>query len=139
VRALAAVIPLALAAALGGCGAAQSSAGNFEGEQKAVAEAVEDLQVAAQTRKPEEICADLLARSLADRIKTSGGDCVKEMDKAVRDADDFEIDVTRVTITGATARALARTRQRGREKQPVTFTLAREDGRWRLTNLGGGL
>jgi hypothetical protein len=136
VRALTYLIPLLLAGAVAGCGAAQSSAGDFEGQQKEVAQVVEDLQVAAQTRKPEEICADILSRSLADRVKTSGGDCVSEIDKAIKDVDDFEIDVTRVTITGTTARAEARTRRRGREKQPITFTLAREGGGWRLTNLG---
>ena len=80
----------------------------------------------------------MLARGLVDKLKTSGNDCVDEMEKVIGDADDFELDVTAVTITGATATARVKARRGGKDNAVTTFTLAREDGKWRLTDLGAG-
>jgi len=130
------LFPLALAAAIAGCGPAATSSGKFEGAEKQVADTIEQLQTAAQSRKPEQICSDVLARELADRLKSGGSDCVDEMEKLTGDADDYELAVADVAITGATATARVKAR-RGKTKNAVTtFSLAREDGEWRLTSLG---
>jgi hypothetical protein len=130
------LLTLILAAAIAGCGQAPSSAGSFKGNEKAVADTIESLQTAAQNRKPADICSDVLARALVDKLKTAGHDCVDEMDKITSDADDYELDVTAVTITGATATARVKARSGGRKGAVTTFALAREDGQWRLTNFG---
>jgi hypothetical protein len=135
-RPLLRLLPLVLAFALAGCGQATSSASNFKGQQKAVADTIEQLQSSAQSRKPETICADVLSRALIEKLKTSGNACVDEMDDIIGDADDDELDVRAVTITGATAVARVKAR-RGRDKNAITnFSLVREDGKWRLTNFG---
>jgi len=129
-------LPLLVAAAVAGCGQPPSSASDFKGGEKDVAEAVEELQTAAQNRKPEQICSEVLARELVDRLKTPGGDCVDEMEKVTGDADDFDLEVTDVNITGVTATARVTGRKGGRDDGVTTFALAREDGKWRLTDLG---
>ena len=129
-------LPLLLAVALAGCGQAASSASDFKGDKKDVADTIEQLQTSASGRKPEDICSDLLARSLVEKLKTSGSDCVDEMEKVTGDADDFELDVTAVTITGATATARVKARRGGKDNAVTTYTLAREDGKWRLSDLG---
>jgi hypothetical protein len=121
---------------LAGCGQAQTSAAEFEGTENEVAQTIEDLQAAAQSRKPAEICSEILARALADKLKSTGNDCVREMEKVTSDADDFELEVTDVTVTGTTATAKVRARKGGRDDAVTTFSLAREDGDWRLTDLG---
>ena len=112
-------------AALAGCGQAQTSANDFKGDEKAVAQTIEDLQSAAQGRKPAEICSDVLSRELADKLKATGNDCVREMEKVTGDADDFELEVKDVTVTGTTATATvrraraARTTPRRRSRSPA--------------------
>ena len=127
------LLPLLL---LAGCGQAQTSANEFEGDEKAVAQTIEDLQAAAQGRKPGEICSDILSRELADKLKTTGNDCVREMEKVTGDADDFELEVKDVSVTGTTATATVTARKGGKDDAETTFSLSREDGDWRLTDLG---
>ena len=129
-------LPLILAFAIAGCGQPASSASDFKGAQKDVADTIEELQTAAQSRKPADICSDVLARGAVDKLKASGNDCVDEMEKISGDADDFELDVTDVTITGATATARVEARKGGKDDAVTSYTLAREDGKWRLTDFG---
>jgi hypothetical protein len=130
----AAVVLLTLAVA--GCTAAQtSSSSKFKGDQKAVADVVKELQTASQSRKAGQICSDILSRRLAASFKASGGDCVRELDVSVRDADDTKLEVRAVTITGATARAQVKGLVSGRDGT-ATLGLVREDGKWRVDDLG---
>ena len=129
-------LPLLLAAVIAGCGQAQSSAGDFKGAEKDVADTIEQLQTAAQNRKPEDVCSEVLARGLVEKLKTSDNDCVDEVEKITGDADDFELDVTKVTITGTTATATVKGLRGGREGAVTTFALEREDKKWRLTDFG---
>jgi hypothetical protein len=135
-RALPRLLPLVLVAALAGCAQQQTSATDFKGSEKAVAEAVEDLQANAQGRKAAAICSDDLSRELADKLKTARNDCTAEMEKITGDADDFQLDVTDVTITGNTATAKVKSRRGDDEEAVTTFSLVREDGEWRLADLG---
>jgi hypothetical protein len=129
-------LPLVLAVAIAGCGQSASSSSDFKGAEKDVADTIEELQTAAQNRKPADICSEVLGRGLVEKLKTADHDCVDEMEKVVNDADDFELDVTDVTITGATATARVEARKGVKDDAVTTYTLAREDGKWRLTDLG---
>ena len=135
-RPLIRLLPLVLAAALAGCGQAQTSANDFKGNEKAVAETIEDLQSGAENRKPGEICSDVLSRELVDKLKSAGNDCVRELEKVTGDADDFELEVTDLTVSGTTATAKVKARRGTDENAETTFSLVREDGDWRLANLG---
>ncbi len=126
------VIVLLALLALTGCGAAASSAGDFEGEEARVAETVEDVQEAGTADEAQRVCDELLARALVQRFEAGGGgDCRQEVGTAFDDADEFELTVQDVTIQGTTARA--RVEAEGGNR---TLTLVREGGRWRVSELG---
>jgi hypothetical protein len=129
-------LPLILVLALAGCGQPETSTNDFKGDEKAVATVIEDLQTNAQSRKPGQICSDDLSRDLAAKLKTDDNDCTAEMEKITGDADDFQLDVTDVTITGNTATAKVKTRKGGDKDATVTFSLVKEGGDWRLSDLG---
>lgn len=130
-----AVALVVLAALLAGCAGGGSSAGEFEGEEQNVAEQVEKIQSAGETGDAAEICDDVLAASLREDIQAAGSSCEQEMEKAIKDADDFELEVEDVTIQGDSATARVRGRQGG-EDRVREFGFVREDGSWRATDLG---
>ena len=130
-----AVLALVLAALASGCAGGASSSSDFTGEEKQVADVVEKLQSAGETGDAKEICDDILARSLSDQIKAAGSSCEQELDKAIKDADDFELEVEDVTISGNTATAKVKGRDGGAEKVR-TFEFEREGSGWRATDLG---
>lgn len=132
-----AAVPLLLAVlALAGCGAETqtSTLDTFQGAEREVAQKVEDLEDAGQGRDPEEICGSILAASVVDELEEAGTDCAQEMEKAIEDADDFDLEVRDVTITGTTATAEV---QRGEDGPTETMRFTREDGQWRATSLSG--
>lgn len=133
-RPTAVVIPLAVLA-LAGCGqgggGTSTDTGKFSGEDKAVAQVIADLSDDGQGRKPSEICNDLIATSLKQRIEAAGAKCATEMRKAIEDADDFSLEVTDVTVDGAQATAKVRSLDGGK-KVTRTFTLTREGKAWKI-------
>ena len=122
--------------ALAGCGASTqpSSVERFRGDERAVAQKIEDLQKAGERREPETICSDILSRTLVQQLKAAGGDCTEEMRKAIEDADDYDLDVREVTIDGSTATATVR---RGDDDPTETMEFTQEGGQWRATSLSG--
>ena len=120
---------------LAGCGAQAdqtSSADKFQGEERAVAQKVEDLQEAGESRKPEDICSEILARALVQELEAAGVDCADEMEKAIDDADDYDLDVQNVTVNGSNATASVR---RGEDGPTETMEFTKENGEWRATAL----
>ena len=115
--------------ALAGCGA-QSATGDFEGEDKRVAQVVVDLQKAAQESDERLICRQLLSTELVRTL----GDCNKTVDGALKVADTPEMTVEEVEVTGTTATAEV---QSGRDPDAVrTIQLAKEGDDWKLADLG---
>ena len=125
---------LLVALAIAGCGAEAepSSVENFEGEERAVAQKVEDLQEAGEGRNPEDICSDILASSLVQQLEAAGVKCADEMEKAIDDADDYDLQVQDVTVSGSTATAEVR---RGDDGPTETMEFTKEKGQWRATSL----
>jgi hypothetical protein len=122
--------------ALAGCGAQAepSSVDKFKGDERAVAQKIEDLQEAGESRKPEDICSNILSRTLVSQLEAAGADCADEMEKAIDDADDYDLDVQKVTVTGSNATATVR---RGDDGPTETMEFTRENGQWRATALSG--
>jgi hypothetical protein len=122
--------------ALAGCGQQpdESSADKFQGEDRAVAQKVDELQDAGDGRDPEKICSEILAPSLVSQLEAAGVDCVDEMEKAIDDAEDYDLDVVSVSVTGSTATAEVR---RGEDGPTETMEFAKENGQWRATSLSG--
>jgi hypothetical protein len=136
VRAALACLLVACLPVLSACGAAESSAEDFEGQEKAVAEAVEDIQDASASSDAEQLCRDLLARSYVRRI-AQGGRCEDELADALDDADDSELDVVDVTVSGTSARAVVRGARTNDDRRAV-MSFVREGGRWRANAIASG-
>ena len=118
-----------------GCGA-QTEESKFEGnaDRAAVAKLVDDLAAAGLRKDAETICAEILAKQLVDALKAAGGDCESEMDRAIKDASNYDLQVTDVKVTGSTA--TARVRQ-GETNNVATFSFVKEKAGWRASALGG--
>jgi uncharacterized low-complexity protein len=128
--ALAAALTLALSA----CGAASSSQNSqFKGAQQDVVKVVDSLASAGSRGDAERICTEILAKQLVTELKSAGGDCVAEMDRAIKDASDYDLQVTSVKVDGDNATAQVRQGENG----PVaTFTFVKEGGAWKASALG---
>jgi hypothetical protein len=122
---------LVLPALLAGCGASgDDSASDFQGEERKVADVVEDLEEAATEDEPKRICEGLLAKEVVDGIE---GDCAKAVEKAIDDADTFTLTVEDVTVKGTTATARVET---GDDEEAIEeITLVKEGDGWRISRL----
>src|SRR3954471_24643618 len=102
-------------------------------DQAAIAKLVDDLAAAGRSKNAKKICTEILAKQLVDELKSAGGDCEREMDRAIHDATDYDLQVDDVKVTGSTA--TARVRQ-GTSKKVATFAFVKEKGGWRASALG---
>jgi hypothetical protein len=132
------VLAFLLAVAVAGCGgqAQTSSADNFsDPDQKAVAEKIEDLEAAGRRGQADDICTDILSKTLVSQLDAAGTDCATEMQKAIDDATQFDLSVQKVTINGNEATAEVK---QGDDGPTETMTFAKESGDWRATALSEG-
>lgn len=134
-RSLAGLLCLpAVALALAGCGAAGSAPGtSFQGDQKAVADAIGELGTAARAKDAQKICSRSLSRALAAKMQAPSADCISEVGKAIGDADGFDLQTRSVQVQGTTATAQVR---EGKHGATATVRLVKEGGTWRVDGLG---
>ena len=121
---------------LSGCGAAadnQESKFTEGSDQAQIASLVDKLSTAGAARDADTICTEVLATTLVDELKAAGGNCVSEMDRAIKDASDYDLQVTSVKINGNNASAQVR---QGKDGQTATFTFVKEGGAWKASALG---
>ena len=122
---------------LSGCGAAadnQESKFTEGSDQAQIASLVDKLSTAGAARDADTICTEVLATTLVNELKAAGGNCVSEMDRAIKDASDYDLQVTGVKVTGSTATATVR---QGDEGKTATFTFVKEGNVWKASALGG--
>jgi hypothetical protein len=123
-----------LALVLSACGAApEKQESKFTGDKAQIAKLVDDLATAGRSGDAKKICTDILAQQLVNELKSAGGDCVSEMDRAITDASDYDLQVDDVKVTGTTATATVR---QNKGKQKATFAFIKEKGGWRASALG---
>jgi hypothetical protein len=123
----------AVAGGLAGCSATPpSSAGDFKGTERDVAQVVDDMQKAGRTGKPDKLCNDIFTASLAEKFKAGSETCVDEVEKAMRDVNDYDIKVEDITITGNTATAKV---TQGKEKRGGTIGFERTGNSWRVSSI----
>ena len=128
-----AIVVAAAALALGGCAAqGPTSAGDFKGDKRAVASVVDDIQSAGRSGNPDKVCNDILTTEFANRFKTGNTSCVDEIEDAMRDVNDYDLEVQDVTVTGDTATAKVR---QGKEGRTATFTFERVGSGWRASGI----
>jgi hypothetical protein len=128
----------ALALAATGCTATGSSSSgsstDFKGEQKLVADTIDDLSSAAGKGDQDTICATLLASDIVQRLDARGG-CRNVVDGALKDADTSDVAPDRVTVSGTTAEARVKTKI-GDHDRFSTLRLVKQAGRWKISSLG---
>ncbi len=122
-----------LALALAACGAApRDSAKDFQGDERAVASAVEDLESAAKRRRQRGRLHEAARPAPADDDQGAGHELRHAVEDAFQDADAKDLTVDDVTISGTTASAKV-TSGTGNKKK-TEHDRARE-GRRRLADL----
>ena len=130
----AALTAAVLALLLSACGTATSTQNSkFKGAQQDVVKVVDALAQAGSRGNAEKICNDILAKQLVTELKSAGGDCIAEMDRAIKDASDYDLQVTSVKINGNNASAQVR---QGKDGQVATFTFVKEGDAWKASALG---
>jgi hypothetical protein len=134
VRPLAALLALLAALTLASCTTSSDSSSDFEGDQREVAAAVEDLQTAAGDDDASEICRTLLAKSLLDEIQGRGLECTTVVKQALDAADTTDLDVQSVQVNGTTATARVESGS-GDNATTRTVRLAREGRNWKIASL----
>jgi outer membrane PBP1 activator LpoA protein len=133
--------PLALVAAvvLAGCttqSSSDDSTSKFRGDQRLVANTVEDFESAASKGDQDKICRDLLAKALVDDYAQRGGTCEKAVDAALKDTDSFDLTVERVSISGQEATASVKA-DRGKKDINQSLTLVKQGAGWRISAFAG--
>jgi outer membrane lipoprotein SlyB len=135
------LILAALAAlAVAGCTAQSSSSdssGTFKGDQRLVANTVEDFESAASKGDQDKVCSDFLSKDLVATYAKRGGTCEKAVDGALKDTDTFGLTVESVTINGEHATAKVKA-DRGKKDVETTLTLVKEGSGWRISEFGTG-
>jgi hypothetical protein len=136
------MLPLALIAALAAAGCttqstSEDSSGKFRGDQRLVANTIEDFESAASKGDQDQICRELLAKPLIATYAKRGGTCEHAVDGALKDTDSFGLTVESVRIADgqATARVKA---DRGKNDVFRTMTLVKEGAGWRISEFGAG-
>jgi Putative lumazine-binding len=129
--------PLALitAALVAGCTTQSSnddSTSKFRGEQRLVANTVEDFESAASKGDQDKICRDLLAKDLVQQYASRGGTCEKVVDGALKDTDSFDLTVEKVTISDQQATANVKA-DRGKKDINQALTLVKQGAGWRIS------
>jgi hypothetical protein len=133
--------PIALVAALLVAGCTGQSSNNddtskFKGEQRLVANTVEDFESAASKGDQDKICRDLLAKALVQQYAQRGGTCEKAVDGALKDTDSFDLTVEKVTISGDQATANVKA-DRGKKDINQALTLVKQGAGWRISAFQG--
>jgi hypothetical protein len=134
--------PIAVLAAvlLAGCTASSSSnkddTSKFKGDQRLVANTVEDFQSAASKGDQDKICRDLLAKALADQYAQHGGTCENVVDQTLKDTDSFDLTVEKVAIAGQQATATVKA-DRGKKDLTQAITLVKQGAGWRISAFEG--
>jgi hypothetical protein len=136
------VLPLAaiVVVAVSGCAAqttSDDSSGKFTGEQRLVANTVEDFESAASKGDQDQICRELLAKPLIAQFAEHGGTCENAVDEALKDSDSFGLTVESVRIADAQATARVKA-DRGKKDVLRDLTLVKEGPGWRISAFGAG-
>ena len=134
------VLVVAVGGSVGGCGGASAgdSAKDFDGQERAVAKTIEDLEKAAVDDDAAKVCKQLLSDSLLAALKKQGTNCTTGVKEAFDDADSVELEVNDVTIAGGGQTATARvvSGRPGADKKTDVLKLERDGAAWKISALG---
>lgn len=134
-RALVLLIAPLLAVGITAC-ASTTSTSSFKGENRAVAQAIANLQTEATAGEAKKICASLLASAVTERLNSAHGGCTQALKGQLAQVDTPELTVQEVQQYSATsAGAQVKSTYAGKSKVR-TITLVKEAGKWKISKLG---
>ncbi|HVP01202.1 MAG TPA: hypothetical protein VMT10_01425 [Solirubrobacteraceae bacterium] len=141
---LAAVPVAALAVALAGCAGQTTNndtTSKFTGQQKLIAQTVEDLQTATEKSNESKICGSLVTTQLQQQIGASAGakGCTAAVKQAIKNSDQSDLTVRSVTIdpTDATkATAVVSEKTDKHKSRTVTLQFQKQGISWRISSFG---
>jgi hypothetical protein len=135
-RVLAILCAPALALSLSACAQTVSTSG-LNGESKAAAETIKDLQSNVTSGEQKKICKDDLASAVVKRLQTSPGGCQQAIKEQVTEIDALELTVESVQLGGTpaarTATAHVKSIYSGK-KRKSTMSLVKEGGKWKISS-----
>ena len=129
-----------VAVAVAGCASqttTKDSSGKFRGDQRLVANTIEDFESAASKGDQDQICREMLAKPLVATYAKRGGTCESAVDGALKDTDSFGLTVESVRITGTQASARVKA-DRGKNDVLRTINLVKEGTGWRISEFVTG-
>jgi hypothetical protein len=132
-RALALPCVALLAVGLSACAKSVSTSG-LNGEAKAAAETIKNLQTDVTAGDEKKICQNDLAKAVVSKLDASGG-CEKAIKSQLTQVDSFEVTVEAMQVSGSTATAHVKSIYSGRGRKG-TLSLAKEGGKWKISSLG---
>ena len=131
------MLALALAGvALAGCGGGKhespgKNAKRYFGDQRAVAQVVDDLGAASRSGDTKRICSEIFSAQLAKSVAAqAGGSCEAEVKKQLVTQNE-DITVQQLAISGS--RALATVKEQSGKTSRLVFT--HQDGSWRIDSI----
>jgi hypothetical protein len=131
-----AILALLAAAVLAGYSGQtkNDSAGDFQGDKKAVAQVIDDLSNAGSDKDAKEICTTIFAPEVAEKLKQGNRDCQDVVEEQLKDANSFGVDVKSVEVSGDTATARVESKYNGKDE--LRTVRLRKDGQaWRLVGI----
>jgi hypothetical protein len=121
--------PVALAA----CGEVVATS-NFQGERKAVAQAISNFQNDISTANKGNICHKDLASKLTTRLNSASGGCQEAIKNQLGQVDTFSLSIQSIALTAASATAQVKSTYSGKTKVS-TLTLVKEGGKWKISGV----
>ena len=125
---------LALSLAACGSSAPRDSAEEFDGPERAVADAVEAVETAARDDDATEMCTKLLSDRLLSALEQQGTNCTTAVREAFKDASSKDLTVEDVTIQGDSATVKVTSGSGSKEKSD-TLELERDGSAWKVLSL----
>jgi hypothetical protein len=122
---------------LAACGSTVATS-SFKGEQREVAQTISNLQADARAGDQQKVCENDLAGPVLKRLSAAPGGCKHAIKVQLGEADNFDVTVESVQITGTGSKrtATARVKSVYNGKSRVrTVSLLDEGGKWKILSV----
>jgi hypothetical protein len=136
VRPILVAITAALAVAVAGCGGSDNNGGGknakrFSGEQKQVAQVIDDLVAASHAGDTNKICTQIFSPGLAKAVATRNKKTCAATVKTQLISPNEDITVTTIRVQGSTAFLTVREQN----KNVSRLSLIQQNGDWRINTI----
>ncbi|HEY6762894.1 MAG TPA: hypothetical protein VI318_25550 [Baekduia sp.] len=124
-----------LVVALAGCGADEEHPNAGPSAEDQVRTAVAKFGIATQKKDYQQICDQLLSRTLVDKIEAVGLPCEGALQRGLGDVRSPTLEITEVSISKGKALVSIHTTAAGQQPSDDALELVQENGRWKIASL----